>query len=57
MTLLIYLKCKRGPFEIEFKSLEKYNNFLTALLSNETQIIEVGPIIFAKSEFAYCLQK
>ena len=56
-TILIYLKSEKRPFEISFENKSKLEEFYDSLTNNEIQILHVGPLVFTKSEFKYCLQK
>ena len=56
-TVLIYLKGNKKPFEIDFQSQDKYEQFMYSLRSEVFNIVEVGPLSFAKSEFRYSIIK
>lgn len=57
ITILIYLKNVKKPFEIEFENKSALNKFYFGLTATDTSIVQVGPLSFNKSELRYCLQK
>lgn len=57
ITLLVYLKNVKKPFEICFESASAFDKFNFELKVSDVSIVTVGPLSFSKSEFKYCLQK
>ena len=51
--VLIYLKGKKKPFEIEFDKANR-DKFFNALTHD---LITVGPLTFLRNDFHYCIEK
>ena len=58
IILKIYLKNKRRPLcEITLSSMDLYKEFIELLNDNNSNVIEIGQVSFAKSEFRYAVFK